>query len=120
MPRVLDTGPTHLLQSSVKQPKAYRATHFGPAHTRCLAELLATTSVRQPIMASNCWQRIEEQVTELQDLTETRVPFGLCTKLRHLLLTIDPIKEMSYAFTHGDFTPWNCWLGSERLAIYDL
>ena len=105
MPRVLDTGPTHLLQSSVKQPKAYRATHFGPAHTRCLAELLATTSVRQPIMASNCWQRIEEQVTELQGLTETRVPFGLRTKLRHLLLTIDPIQEMSYAFTHGDFTP---------------
>ena len=120
VPRVLDAGPAHLLQSGVKQPGACRATHFGPAHTRCLAELLATTSVRQPIMASNCWQRIEEQVAELRDLAETRVPFGLRTKLHHLLLTIDPTQEQSFAFAHGDFTPWNCWLGPERLAIYDL
>ena len=108
VPRVLDAGPTHLLQSGVKQLGACRATHFGPAHTRCLAELLATTSVRQPIMASNCWQRIEEQVAELRDLAETRVPFGLRTKLHHLLLTIDPTQELSFAFAHGDFTPWNC------------
>lgn len=120
LPRVLDAGPAHLLQSGVKQPGARRAARFGPAHARCLAELLATTGVRQPIRGSNCWHRIEEQVAELQDLAATRVPYGLRTKLGHLLLTLDPAQELSFAFAHGDFTPWNCWRGPERLAIYDL
>ena len=120
LPRVLDAGPGHLLASGVKQPGARRDRRFGPAHARCLAELLATTSVRQPLTASNCWQSIEEQVTALQELRDTRVPFGLRTKLHHLFLTLNPTQEMSFAFAHGDFTPWNCWLGPDKLAIYDL
>jgi thymidylate kinase len=120
LPCVLDAGPVHLRQSSVKRPGARRAAHFEPAHARCLAELLATTGVRQPIEASNCWQSIEAQVAELQNLEETRVPFGLRSKLRHLCFSINADQELSFAFAHGDFTPWNCWLGPDKLAIYDL
>jgi thymidylate kinase len=120
LPRVLDSSPGHLLQSSVKQPWARRASRFGSAHARCLAELLAATQVRQQLLASNCWQSIEEQVAALQTLTDSRVPFGLRTKLQHLLATLNPEQELSFAFAHGDFTPWNCWRGLEKLAIYDL
>ncbi|WP_216688920.1 nucleoside/nucleotide kinase family protein [Hymenobacter siberiensis] len=120
LPRVLDYEPGHLLQSSVQVPGARRATRFGPAHASCLQELLATTGTRQPLAASNCWESIAGQVAELQELSETRVPFGLRTKLQHLLATLDPNQEISVGFAHGDFTPWNCWLGPEKLAIYDL
>ena len=120
VPRVLDAGPAHLLQSSVKRPGARRAARFDPAHARCLAELLATTGVRQAIGASHCWHDIEAQVAALQNLGATRVPLGLRSKLRHLRFSLDANQELSFAFAHGDFTPWNCWLGPEKLAIYDL
>jgi|GEM_PF-881319 len=120
IPRLLDAGPAHLLQSSVKPAGSYRAVNFNTAHAKCLAELLTTTGVRQPIGSSSCWQSIEAQVAELQSLAETRVPFGLRSKLRHLRATIDANQELSFAFAHGDFTPWNCWLGPDKLAIYDL
>ncbi|HET9502404.1 MAG TPA: hypothetical protein VFO93_02600 [Hymenobacter sp.] len=111
---------SHLLQSSVKPTAAQRAARFGAAHTRCLTEVLDATQVRQPLVASACWQTIGEQITALEELPETRIPFGLRTKLRHLRETIDPLSQATFAFAHGDFTPWNCWLGGDKLAIYDL
>ncbi|MBD2769111.1 hypothetical protein IC235_14550 [Hymenobacter sp. BT664] len=120
VPQVLGAGPDFLLQTSVKRPGAHRAASFDSAHAYFLTELLAATSVRQPIEASICWHSIEAQVAALQDLDGSRVPFGLRAKLRHLRLSIDASRELSFAFAHGDFTPWNCWLGPEKLAIYDL
>jgi thymidylate kinase len=121
VPRILGYQQAgHLLQSSVKTPSAQRAARFGEAHARCLTELLQTTEVRQPLIASTCWQTIGEQVTALESLPETRIPFGLRTKLRHLRETIDPLRQLSFAFVHGDFTPWNCWVNGDKLAIYDL
>jgi thymidylate kinase len=119
-PRILGYEPSYLLQSSVKPTGAQRAAHFGAAHARCLTELLDTTAVRQPLVASACWQTIGEQVTALEALPETPIPFGLRRKLRHLRAVIDPLHQLTFAFAHGDFTPWNCWLGTEGLAIYDL
>jgi thymidylate kinase len=120
LPRILAYDATYLLQSSVKPAGAQRAARFGAAHARCLTELLEATEMRQPLIASACWQTIGEQVTALERLPETRIPFGLRTKLRHLRETIDPMRQLSFAFAHGDFTPWNCWLGTDKLAIYDL
>ncbi|TDN38847.1 hypothetical protein E4631_21355 [Hymenobacter sp. UV11] len=120
LPRVLDSQPGFLLQSGVKGPRARRATAFGPAHAGCLAQLLHATQVRQPLAASACWQTITEQVAALETLADSRVPFGLRTKLRHLCAALDPQQTLTFAFAHGDFTPWNCWLTPEDLAIYDL
>jgi thymidylate kinase len=120
LPRILGYEASHLLQSSVKSAGAYRAASFGPAHTRCLAEILAATQVRQSLVASVCWQTIGEQITALEALPVTRIPFGLRTKLRHLREAIDPRQQVTFAFAHGDFTPWNCWVSGDQLAIYDL
>ena len=120
VPRILGYETGHLLQSSVKPAAAQRAASFGPAHARCLAELLDATQVRQPLVASACWQTIGEQVSALEELPETRIPFGLRAKLRHLREIIDPLHQATLAFAHGDFTPWNCWLGPTGLALYDL
>ena len=121
LPRILGyEQASHLLQSGVKTPGAQRTVRFGAAHARCLAELLEATAVRQPLIASACWQAIGEQVTALESLPETRIPFGLRTKLRHLRNAIDPLSQMTFGFAHGDLTPWNCWVNGDKLALYDL
>ncbi len=121
VPRILGYQEAdHLLQSSVKPAGARRAARFGAAHAHGLAALLDATQVRQPLAASACWQTIGEQVAALEELSETRIPFGLRTKLRHLRDTIDPLSPATFAFAHGDFTPWNCWVKGNKLALYDL
>lgn len=120
LPRVLDHEPGHLLQSGVRTPGSRRAAAFGPAHARALTELLAATQVRQPLGASTCWHTIAAQVAALDALPGTRIPYGLRAKLRHLLAALDPQQPLTFGFAHGDFTPWNCWLTPEGLALYDL
>ena len=120
LPRILGYEASHLLQSSVKPAGAHRAASFGPAHASCLAEMLDATQARQPLVASTYWQTIGEQITALAALPATRIPFGLRTKLRHLREAIDPLAQVTFAFAHGDFTPWNCWVSGDKLAIYDL
>jgi thymidylate kinase len=119
-PQVLAYEADYLLQSNVKATGAQRADHFGAAHANCLDELLTATQVRLPLSASAAWRTIESQVASLQALEATWVPFGLRTKLQHLLQTIAPERLLTFAFAHGDFTPWNCWVGPEGLALYDL
>lgn len=121
LPRILGYQEAgHLLQRGVKAPGARRAARFGAAHARALTELLQATEVRQPLIASTCWQTIGGQVAALESLPETRIPFGLRTKLRRLRDAIDPLSAAAFAFAHGDFTPWNCWVNGEELALYDL
>ena len=120
VPHILGYETSHLLQSGVKPQGARREARFGPAHARCLAKLLDATQVRQPLIASACWQTIGEQIAALEELPQTRIPFGLRTKLRHLREAIDPLHQVTFAFAHGDFTPWNCWMGPAGLALYDL
>ncbi|MGI4864397.1 MAG: hypothetical protein ACRYFZ_10785 [Janthinobacterium lividum] len=120
LPRVLYYQPTQLLQSGVKTPGSRRAARFGAAHARCLTELLAATGGRQPLGASTYWRTTSEQVAALSDLADTRIPFGLRAKLGHLLAALDPQQTLTFGFAHGDFTPWNCWLTPQGVALYDL
>jgi len=120
LPHILGYKADYLLQSGVKTLGAQRADRFGAAHARCLTEVLDATQVRQPLVASACWQTIGEQISALDALPTTRIPFGLRTKLRHLREAIDPLHQVTFSFAHGDFTPWNCWVNGEKLAIYDL
>ncbi|GAA4036003.1 hypothetical protein GCM10022409_21120 [Hymenobacter glaciei] len=109
-----------LHQTSVKPAQAARASCLTPRHLAYLREQLHETSVRRPLADTTFWQSTEAQVSELQGLPETRIPYGLRAKLLQLYHRIDSEQVAALAFAHGDFTSWNCWLGPDLVALYDL
>ncbi|WBA42389.1 hypothetical protein [Hymenobacter canadensis] len=120
VPAVVTARPGLLAQRSVKPAHARRATRLMPAHFRFLQEQLRTTTTHQTLAATPFWHTVVRQLTELGELRETRIPYGLRAKLQLVMGSIEPEQTVALAFAHGDFTPWNCWLGRNELAIYDL
>lgn len=121
VPEIVLDNPDVLVQSSV-QPVAgaSRSGNLEAQHLAYLQEQLRTTSVEQPLAKTAFWQTVQQQIDTLQALSETRIPYGLRTKLQLLMEQIYPAQNVTLAFAHGDFTPWNCWLASDHLALYDL
>lgn len=120
VPEVVKAGPDFLLQTSVKSTHAVRASAPIYQHFAYLQEQLRETMVHRNLADTDFWQTVLQQVTALQALPETRIPYGLRAKLQHLLRQINPQQVVPLAFAHGDFTPWNCWVEPEKLALYDL
>ncbi|OON67227.1 hypothetical protein [Hymenobacter sp. CRA2] len=119
VPEVLAAQPGFLLQRGVKPVRARRASQLTGQHLAYLREQLQAATAH-PLAETEFWQTVQRQVARLQDLPDTRIPFGLRTKLQLLLERIEPGQVLPLAFAHGDFTPWNCWLAPDHLALYDL
>ncbi|MBF9239667.1 hypothetical protein I2I05_19900 [Hymenobacter sp. BT683] len=120
VPEVVAAHDDFLHQTEVKPAQATRVGHLTPRHLAYLHEQLRETSVRRPLADTTFWQTTEAQVSELQGLPETRIPYGLRAKLLQLYHRIDSEQVVGLAFAHGDFTSWNCWLGPDLVALYDL
>jgi thymidylate kinase len=120
VPEVVAAHDNYLHQTDVKPAQASRASHLTPRHLAYLHEQLRETAVRRPLAATAFWQTTEAQVSELQGMGETRIPYGLRAKLLQLYHGIDSEQVVPLAFAHGDFTSWNCWLGPDLVALYDL
>ena len=120
VPQVAVAHNYYLHQTDVKPAQATRVGHLTPPHLAYLHEQLRETTVRRPLADTTFWQTTEAQVSELQGLPETRIPYGLRAKLLQLYHRIDAEQVVPLAFAHGDFTSWNCWLGPDLVALYDL
>ena len=120
VPTVVPASDNFLHQTDVKPAQAARASTLTRQHLAYLHEQLRTTTGHRPLADTTFWQTTEAQVSELQGLSATRIPYGLRAKLLQLYHRIDPELAVPLAFAHGDFTSWNCWLGPDVLALYDL
>ncbi|OUJ69831.1 hypothetical protein [Hymenobacter crusticola] len=121
VPTVVAAEPTVLLQRGVQPARrASRSGHFQPQHLAYLREQLRATSVERSLAITAFWQAVQQQVEMLHSLADTRIPYGIRTKLQRLLEQVQPEQTITLAFAHGDFTPWNCWLAPDHLALYDL
>lgn len=120
VPEVVATHDDYLHLTDVKPVQASRASHLTRQHLAYLHEQLRETAVRRPLADTTFWQTTEEQVSELQGMPKSRIPYGLRAKLLRLYRRIDAEQVVPLAFAHGDFTSWNCWLGPDLVALYDL
>ncbi len=122
-PRVVTAGPDRLVQTSVGEERADRTAQFGAAHAAFLREM-QRFSQSKPLGQTTFWQTTYAQVWRLWLDRETaptaRLPYGLLAKLQALANTFDTTEPVRMAFAHGDFTPWNCSLTPDGLAVYDL
>ena len=118
-PEVVAAQPGLLLQRDVRPARGRRAATLQPQHLAYLREQ-TEAATPQRLGASSLWQTLQQQVAALQAVPGTRIPYGLRTKLQLLLQHIDPSQLVPLTGAHGDFTPWNCWLAPDYLALYDL
>lgn len=121
VPKVLFSGErngsTLLVTDTLKTPWTRSTTRFSAAHRAFIQELAQKTAAPQPVQAGDIaadfrarfsrirsnldqtWQqRLDQAISSLEAQAELPLPASL---------------------SHGDFTPWNTFMASGRLYVFD-
>jgi Phosphotransferase enzyme family len=113
-----------LMVSDVKPLAASNSFDLQPAHFEAVAELAQCTFQLRPLGDLPFWKEMNDHLKALQsqpilnDLPPDTVR-RVIAKLLAMRSKIDPKKEVPTTLAHGDFTPWNMYLGNGQLHVYD-
>jgi Phosphotransferase enzyme family len=113
-----------LMVTDVKPTAASNSFDLQPIHFEAVGELAQCTLQLRRLGDLPFWKEMNEHLKALQsqrilnDLSPDTVR-RVIAKLLALRSKIDPKKEVPTALAHGDFTPWNMYLGNGQLHVYD-
>ena len=117
------TGTAKL--SNVKPGITIPASRITDIHLKALTELYATHHETKIVLETAAWQTIENNLQWMysehplindMDEFKTRRIVHLLGKLSASL----PVEaDVPVSVSHGDFTPWNMYMDSNRLYVYD-
>ncbi|SIS70942.1 Thymidylate kinase [Chryseobacterium ureilyticum] len=65
------------------------------------------------------WKYFDMMAENFKTIHDKRIPSNLIRKIDMILKDIDREETIHLSFSHGDFTPWNCYTKNNTLAIYD-
>ncbi|HXG63296.1 MAG TPA: phosphotransferase [Planctomycetota bacterium] len=87
-----------------------------------LSALVEGSARRQALGASSFYRAVAERVEALSEVPEGLGGWAaarLAVRLREAFRSLPVDREVSFAFAHGDFTPWNLHAQGDRLGVYD-
>lgn len=111
---VLHNG--NILQTDDMSKKGKRSNTFGRIHAKTVQGI---TQKYQRCCSISEWGYFQMLKKEINTLSDERIPPNLLRKLNSLLEKVDETERISLSFSHGDFTPWNCFLHHNTLSVYD-
>ena len=104
--------------SSIKPDNSKRETTFTNRHAMALEEMYKE-STEIKLSESSYWDAIQHQLQQLKH--DDRIPehSEIAEQLRKLASTFDPDMSLKTSLAHMDFTPWNMYVNSKKLFVYD-
>ncbi|MCF8244688.1 MAG: aminoglycoside phosphotransferase family protein [Saprospiraceae bacterium] len=123
VPKTEELG-SNLAVSDVKPPQSRSSSSLEPHHLEALLELKQHSYEVLPLGALPLWQASGEQLADLEhtaicnDLPPLTVR-QIVGQLKALRQSLDQNRLVPTTLAHGDFTPWNMYLGRDKLHVYD-
>ena len=105
-----------LLQLSDISEGGRRQNTFGKLHAKALEGMKERY---QGSCKISDWEYFQKLKKDSKKTNDERISRNLTKKLNNLLAQINDEDTVSLAFSHGDFTSWNCYVQRNILAIYD-
>ncbi len=92
-----------------------RKNNFTPIHLEALAELFTATVASSNTSTLPCFKAAAKQIEASKN---GRIPQGIISRLETLQLHLEN-QPVFTTLSHKDFTPWNCLVQNNQLAMYD-
>jgi len=100
-------------------------TSIQPLHLKALKNLYAETFQTKLLSSLEAYKTVEANFSKVKALKNTtdsisnRKVERLSYNLKVLFHCFDPNALVPVAYAHGDFTPWNMFVGQEQIHLYD-
>ncbi len=116
---------SNLVVSNVLPQQKNKNQNWSKAHWDSLSELYNISYRKKVLSTTPFWQSIEAGRNSIlnSDLIDNGLELEVIDKMKNtidkLFSNIDSSKLISVGIGHGDFTPWNMYVGKNKLHIYD-
>lgn len=124
-PNLIETPYGHVIaQENARPAGAIQSKIISPLHLASLQELGAEMQAKEPSSTPSI-QKAKKQVTSLSNSHLDTKPIGallpkdFISKLQQLEADIFTQPTVQDSLSHGDFTPWNMYLTSEHIHLFD-
>lgn len=108
----------HLQISDVSTGK--RSLNLTPTHAKALLEIAISTHSRAALHSTRVYQESIQTLKALQHSENIKLPKAILRKLDTLATNMDGFETIQWSLAHCDFTPWNCYVATSYIALYDL
>ncbi|SHE47143.1 hypothetical protein [Chryseobacterium takakiae] len=105
-----------ILQTEDVSINGQRRNSFGRIHAKTVQGITNKYQRRCSIADWGYFQMLKK---DLKTIHDERIPPNLIRKLNEILGKIDETQSVTLSFSHGDFTPWNCFVYYNSLSVYD-
>jgi len=118
-PTVIDhsySGITVL--ENIKPHECTQPFQISDIHIEALVEIAETSISNNQYKWTTFSELIADQIVNLKTVKEIRFR-EIAKELTQLSLTIDSEIRLPLTIAHGDFTPWNLYLGKDKIHVFD-
>ena len=127
IPKVNDYNVTkgYLALNSIKPKNNEQTTNFKLCHAKALSDLVLNTIETYSLNELCFLKNIEKSILEIKEYNKEGCKVGdfefgnLFTGLENLYNDLDVEIKCNTSLSHGDFTPWNMFLGEKELFVID-
>jgi len=106
-----------LIIENIMPKRTRRSNELLKPHYIALNEIAAKTTKLNHLKSTNFWEVI---VNSLSQLEQEGKQVNLVNQLFKLKEELSTINNIFTSLSHGDFTPWNIYLGNKRIHVYDM
>lgn len=118
IPQLMSYSENHIQIRDVSNGK--RSSKLEHSHINSLIEIEQQTKNTTVLSHTPIFKVVIDNYKETSANYDIRLPNAMKRKLQWLISSIDEKSKIETVTAHGDFTPWNCFVAKNQLALYDL
>ncbi len=124
IPKIIESDENYITIDNIAPKNQAQSSTLNEIHLNALDEIYSKTIDTKFIKDSSYFQLIEKNLDKLNntslnksfDKEKTKL---LIENMNTIFQSLDTKKEISFAYGHNDFTPWNMFVENNHLYLFD-
>ena len=124
IPKIIESDENYITIDNIAPKNQTQSSSLNEIHLNALDEIYSKTVENKSIKDSTYFEVIKENLDELSN-TSLNKNFDknkieiLIKNMKIILESLNSEKEISFAYGHNDFTPWNMFVENDHLYLFD-
>ena len=124
IPKIIESDENYITIDNIAPKNQTQSSSLNEIHLNALDEIYSKTVENKSIKDSIYFEIIKENLDELsnanlnKNFDKNKIEI-LIKNMKIILESLNSEKEISFAYGHNDFTPWNMFVENNHLYLFD-
>ena len=124
IPKIVESDENYITIDNIAPKNQTQSSTLNEIHLNALDEIYSKTIDNKSIKNSTYFEIIKENIAELsnrslnKNFDKNKIQI-LIKNMKTILESLNTEKEISFAYGHNDFTPWNMFVENNHLYLFD-